>query len=88
VGFEDAGCARATEECGSCVDDWSCGERGEEGEGEMSIEGGRGRGRKRREKGLRNEGMLERRGGLRTLRYMLKERRALFACGTYLGWQR
>jgi hypothetical protein len=27
---------------------------------------------------------LERRGGFRTLRYMLNERKALFACGTYL----
>jgi len=40
--------------------------------------GGRG---KRKESGLR--GSLERRGGFRTLRYMLNERKALFACGTY-----
>lgn len=42
-----------------------------------------GRG-KRSERGLSINLNFERRGGLRTLRYMLKERRARLACGTYL----
>ncbi len=37
---------------------------------------------KRKAKGLK--GSLERSGGWRMLRYMLKLRRARFACGTYL----
>ncbi len=50
--------------------------------GEMGEVGGDGRA-KRNAKGLK--GSLERRGGCRMLRYMLKLRRARFACGTYLG---
>jgi hypothetical protein len=37
---------------------------------------------KRKEKGLRD--IFDRRGGFHTFRYMLKERRALLACVTYL----
>lgn len=55
------------------------GVRGEEGV-EVYCSFGRG---KKNLRGLR--GNLERRGGLRTLRYMLKERRARLECGTYLG---
>ena len=44
--------------------------------------GSSGRGN-RKERGL--TGSLERRGGLRTFGCMLRERNALFACGTYLG---
>lgn len=56
--------------------------RGKCGEvGEMGEVGGGGRA-KRNAKGLK--GSLERRGGWRMLRYMLKLRRARFACGTYL----
>lgn len=36
------------------------------------------------ERGLSRNLNFDRRGGLRTLRYMLKERRARLACGTYL----
>ena len=42
-----------------------------------------GRG-KRSESGLSRNLNFERKGGLRTLRYILNERRALFVCGTYL----
>jgi hypothetical protein len=47
--------------------------------GDVDRGGGRG---KRKAKGLK--GTLERSGGWRTFRYMLKARKALFACGTYL----
>lgn len=58
---------------------------GDDGRGEGAVgDGGRGN---RKARGLR--GNFDRKGGLRTFRYMLKERRALFACGTYLlGWSR
>jgi hypothetical protein len=41
---------------------------------------------KNMEKGLRRafRGYLEPKGGCRTFRYMLNDRRALLACGTYL----
>jgi hypothetical protein len=54
---------------------------GGEGDAERTAKGG-GRGKKK-EKGLKMN--LKRRGGLRRFRYMLKDRRALFACGTYLA---
>lgn len=53
-------------------------EDGDEGDG---VDEGDGRG-KRKEKGL--NGSLERNGGWRTLRYMLKFRKARLAWGTYL----
>jgi hypothetical protein len=62
-------------------------ERDEDVDDEVEVgEGGSGRGKKNAS-GLRPILSLERRGGWRTLRYMLKERRARLACGTYLnGW--
>jgi hypothetical protein len=63
---------------------------GDEERGEVACEpefervcsfSGRG---KSSERGLSINLNFERRGGLRTLRYMLKERSARLACGTYL----
>ena len=56
-----------------------CGVVGEDGDAGGSGDCGRA---KRNAKGLK--GSLERSGGWRTLRYMLKFRRARLACGTYL----
>ena len=68
---------------------WGDGERRElEGvDGEAGVDGVTGDGEgevrgNRNAKGLKNS--LERSGGWRTFRYMLKCRRALFAWGTYL----
>lgn len=62
------------------VDDARAAERvGEDGGGDC-CSGGRG---KKKESGLRRS--LERNGGLRTFKYILNVRSALFACGTYLS---
>ena len=58
---------------------------GDEGDGvrvrDRCADSGDDSGReKRRDIGFREN--LDRKGGLRTLRYMLKDRNALFACGT------
>lgn len=63
---------------------------GDKERGEVACEPGVDRGcsfsvrGKRSERGLSINLNFERRGGLRTLRYMLKERSARLACGTYL----
>jgi hypothetical protein len=59
------------------VDDAVCA-----GEGRVGNWGSEGRGKKK-ERGLNRS--LERRDGLRTFRYILNDRRALLACGTYLN---
>ena len=51
---------------------------GEDGGGDCGS-GGR---EKKNERGLRRS--VERKGGLRTFRYILNDLKALFACGTYL----
>jgi hypothetical protein len=52
------------------------------GEGRVGDWGSEGRGKKK-ERGLSRS--LERKDGLRTFRYILNDRRALLACGTYLN---
>lgn len=67
---------------------------GDEERGEVACEPDFGGGRSFSGRGKSNESGLsinlnfERRGGLRTFRYMLKERKARLACGTYLNWFR
>ena len=52
---------------------------GEDGGGDCGSDGRE----KKNERGLRRS--VERKGGLRTFRYILNDLKALFACGTYLN---
>jgi hypothetical protein len=52
---------------------------GEDGGGDCGSDGRE----KKNERGLRRS--VERKGGLRTFKYILNDLKALFACGTYLN---